>query len=383
MRQGLPCDVSINASEWRKLCNRNLAVWGPDAILREMDRFDTSRKKVSFFNAFAGLCAGAISAGAHGNEDFVGQVVTVAGKVLIRAESSQTMQLTFVKPGDKLKKGSILNTGSNGSVKLLMTDKTIIDLGPSSLFKVNEYQLNNTADRKVDVSVDYGQVRASVNQKVNPEKGKFTIRTKAATMGVRGTEFVVNAGLPPGTGPAAKPQTSITVMEGTVEVAGGGGGGSPVRVSQGMQLQQTTGGAPQVAQLNVQQMAQVRTEALQKDMTFLQAVVIEPSTGQNNGDRPSQEKVANKESGSSDGTSGEGGENVQGPAPASAPAEAPGNLTMAAVVENVSVSTAAVKPVQVTDLKLPGVMTGPMTPPQGVQIIQGLPRNIQVIFNPN
>lgn len=221
----------------------------------------------------------AASSNAHAaEEDYIARAVSVNGKVLMRGEGTGNAQMTFLKAGDKLYKGTILNTGSTGSVKLLMTDRTILDLGPSSLFKMNEYQLKAGAvgDRKVDMSLDYGTVRASVNEKITTDKGKFTIRTKAATMGVRGTEFVVNAGLPAkdSAGASAQPpKTSLTVMHGKVEVKDTNSpGAKPVAVTPGFQFAKSGDGPSSVAKLQAAEIAQVKAEAFQKDMTFMQAV---------------------------------------------------------------------------------------------------------------
>ncbi len=173
-------------------------------------------------------------ASAHAEE--AGKAVSVSGRVLVRTEDGKTQKMAFLKPGDTLGKGSVLNTSSVGAVKLLMTDKTILDLGPSTLFKVNEYKLNQGSDRNVDMEMSYGKIRASVNTPVGA-KGKFTIRTKAATMGVRGTEFIVSSDVASFMAPEAKAtkdgaknmemkeppknvvgKTEITVIKGSVNV---------------------------------------------------------------------------------------------------------------------------------------------------------------------
>src|SRR5690606_5618119 len=90
-------------------------------------------------------------------------------------------------------------------------------------------------DRKATMELEYGKVRALVKKSIGPN-GHFRIRTKSATMGVRGTEFVVLSDLmqvgfepvkddAPAAGegsPSAKPQSpqmKVVVLEGKVEVA--------------------------------------------------------------------------------------------------------------------------------------------------------------------
>ncbi len=298
----------------------------------------------------------------------VGQAVSVSGKVLVRNEKATNAQMSFLKPGDKFGESTIINTGSNGAVKLLMTDKTIVDLGPSSLFKVTEYKLNQGSDRKVDVSLDYGQIRASVNQPV-AEKGKFTIRTKAATMGVRGTEFVVSAALPPKAGePVPSTQTQVTVIKGRVDVSDLKTPNiAPVQVKAGMQFQKASLDATaKVSQLDAKQIQAVKAEAFQKDMTFLQAVAIEPESKQSSGNEK-------KEAG--------------GQPASSVPADGPNRgakQTLANLATAVESQTKAgsIAPT-VTDLKLPGVFGPQGTQPRPVDFIAGQPVNVRVQFNPN
>ncbi|MBC7690835.1 MAG: FecR domain-containing protein [Methylotenera sp.] len=232
-----------------------------------------------------------------------GKAVSVSGKVLVRNEADKIPQMKFLKSGDEISAGTILNTGSTGAVKLLMTDKSIIDLGPSTLFKMDDYQLNGGGDRKVTMSMDYGKMRASVNTPVGA-KGKYQVRTRAATMGVRGTEFIVASDLPssgqatqitpPGgagaadgkkspdgkTAQLATAQTQITVVHGIVEVKDEQKPRAPlVALKVGGQLTTANeqGRAAKVIQLSTADLTTVRQAAIQKDVTFLQAVTVDHS----------------------------------------------------------------------------------------------------------
>ncbi|MGE0615173.1 MAG: FecR domain-containing protein [Bacteriovoracia bacterium] len=226
-----------------------------------------------------------------------GQVVSLSGKVLIRNEANVGGKaMREVKAGDKIYKGDIVNTDSTASMKLLMTDKSVLDLGPSTLFKVDDYQLNKGADRKVDLSMSYGKIRASITQKL-AAKGQFKIKTKAATMGVRGTEFLVNAGVegpgPGGKGPkgaAAGGNTTVQVIEGLVAV-NTGAKKQAIPLAQGQALQAKIaapgekGRGPsatpvevKVAQMTKLEMKAAVSEVKVADNTFKAAVVIDNSS---------------------------------------------------------------------------------------------------------
>jgi hypothetical protein len=74
----------------------------------------------------------------------VGKVVSLTGKVMARIEakgqsSRKIPKVRFLKPADPVFREDVINTDSNGSVKILFQDQSIMDLGQSSLFKVEEF----------------------------------------------------------------------------------------------------------------------------------------------------------------------------------------------------------------------------------------------------
>ncbi len=245
------------------------------------------------------------------SDEAAGRVVSLSGKVLVRLESQDEAALRELKAGDSIRSGEIINTGSSGKVKLLMSDRTIIDLNSSTLFKVDEYELKGGKDRKVGLSIGYGKVRASVTQPVS-QPGKFMIRTKSATMGVRGTEFLISADfVESGASPTAQVQTQLTVLQGQVEMASAASPSSqPTLIQQGERfttqaivsgdrsgalpsagsVQTVTpttavsgvpSNAPQT--LSSSELAQSKTEAKVEDTTFKKSVQVEagnePSSG--------------------------------------------------------------------------------------------------------
>jgi hypothetical protein len=170
-----------------------------------------------------------------------GDIVSVEGAVFARSDQTQATNSTAraLKPGDSIYPQDVVNTSSDGRVKILMKDKSIVDLGPSSLFKVNHFDnKNGGTDRQVEVSLPYGSMRAAIAQKLTGA-GKFKVRTPSATMGVRGTEFIVTsqlgdmkqlsqmlnhpsaAQLPlPARSPASSAgATSVTVLQGQVDMS--------------------------------------------------------------------------------------------------------------------------------------------------------------------
>jgi hypothetical protein len=92
-----------------------------------------------------------------------------------------------LQPGDKIPEGTLIRTEAASGVKLLLPDRSIMDIGPNSKLRVEKAN----KEHEISAMLELGSVRSSVQKKTNP-KAKFTIRTKASVLAVRGTEFVVN-----------------------------------------------------------------------------------------------------------------------------------------------------------------------------------------------
>ncbi|MBI3556877.1 MAG: FecR domain-containing protein [Deltaproteobacteria bacterium] len=125
-------------------------------------------------------------------------------------------------PNDGIVQTDLVTTGADGSTKILFSDQTILDLGPSSSLKITEYALRQLENRTAVFNLLYGKLRALVNRKVG-ENGSVEVRTHDAAMGVRGTEFVINV---PPTGQDS--QTRVMVISGEVRVSPPGGGPSVI-----------------------------------------------------------------------------------------------------------------------------------------------------------
>lgn len=262
-----------------------------------------------------------------------GQVVSVTGKALFRSgnEASDAKGQTL-KVGDVIRQGDVINTSSSGSVKLLLQDKSILDIGPSALFDITQYKTNHGGDRNVDIQMPYGQVRAAITRKLEGG-GSFKIKTKTVTMGVRGTEFVVMAPLDevfkatekskpedkiagksdgtsakPGSTPAPSAnKTSVIVIQGNVDVeqkpeAGARNPASgklilPKKVSLSAGQKIVADSGPSAAPIKI--MA-VSTEELKQtvsvtkidDNTFKKSITIDTSTGKTDGGISNATQVA-------------------------------------------------------------------------------------------
>jgi len=110
-----------------------------------------------------------------------GEVMIVSSEIAVRA-----VQNMKVIPGDSIR------TGSNSSVGLIFEDDTVVSLGPGSEMGIDEF-LFDPAERQLSFvarmikgtfSFITGQIAKLAPQKV-------ILETPGATLGVRGTKFVV------------------------------------------------------------------------------------------------------------------------------------------------------------------------------------------------
>ena len=272
-------------------------------------------------------------------KEIAGEIVSVSGVAFIRPEKSTEplpKSPPRVRAGDNVYVGDVINTSSEAGVKILMRDKSIVDLGSSSLIKVDEDMQRHGNDRKAKLDLMFGKVRVAVTKKIEGD-GKFVVKTKGATMGVRGTEFSVTESIPASLSrgdksPEAiqekaspkKAETVVTVFQGKVDVASApkpkiegqvNSAPAPAVVSLTAGTQLTTGAsvpasAAQPVKLTEVQMSALKVETKIVDNTFAKAITIEPMNSSN-------------DSGANRSPASEGGGSSTGPVIAMVPKDLP------------------------------------------------------------
>ena len=117
----------------------------------------------------------------------IGKITAIKGEAsVLRATKTLPLQIGFI-----LKEKDTVNTGNNARVQIVFNDKTIISLGKNSHFDINEYLYDEQEPTKTKASFKMARgVFKSITGrigKINPKK--FKLKTKTATMGIRGTVF--------------------------------------------------------------------------------------------------------------------------------------------------------------------------------------------------
>ena len=124
---------------------------------------------------------------AHAAE-IAGVVKTLQGEARIdRSGMSLEAQVGIpVHAGDRIR------VGKTGSIGISMRDETLISLGPNSDLVIDGYAYNpTTREGKVETSILKGTLRyvTGLIAKLNP--GAVKVTTPTATVGIRGTDFIV------------------------------------------------------------------------------------------------------------------------------------------------------------------------------------------------
>lgn len=140
--------------------------------------------------AFALLLA---TAGTAWAGEPAGQIKRMQGEVSI----VRNQQVIAATPGLTVEAKDRLRTGKDGSVGMTTTDNSLISLGPNSQLVIEQYAFNQqTQDGNIGVRFLKGSfaVISGLLAKMQPAKAKYV--TPTATIGIRGTEFVVRIELP-------------------------------------------------------------------------------------------------------------------------------------------------------------------------------------------
>lgn len=123
-------------------------------------------------------------------EDYAGVVKTGKGTSSVE-RAGQQIALT---PGVQLKPGDTILTGDAGYVGITMRDDTLLTLGPRSSLRLDEYAFDaKTHDGNFLASLSRGVLSVVTGLIARRSPESFVVKTRISTMGVRGTEFIVEA----------------------------------------------------------------------------------------------------------------------------------------------------------------------------------------------
>ena len=118
----------------------------------------------------------------------VGQVQTAKGTVHVERDG----KLLPASVGMPIRQSDTLVTGADGSVGVTFSDNSLLSTGPNSVLVVDRYSFDSTTHAgRFDASLKKGTLAVVSGKMVKQSPDAMKVRTPAAIMGVRGTEFVV------------------------------------------------------------------------------------------------------------------------------------------------------------------------------------------------
>ena len=135
-----------------------------------------------------GLCAPAWGAE-------VGLVKTASGS----AQLQRGAERFAVQVGTPVQAADVIVTGADGAVGITFTDNSLVSVGPGSVFAIDKYTFDTTTHAgEFEGNLRQGRLAAVSGKMVKQSPESMKIRTPAAIMGVRGTEFIVQVDAPAG-----------------------------------------------------------------------------------------------------------------------------------------------------------------------------------------
>jgi hypothetical protein len=181
-----------------------------------------------------------ISQAAFASEQ-VGTVTQVEGDVQIFSHPSKQLQkesgthvlyedeyylVEPAKVGVHVELGNIIRTAPAAKARIIFDNGDQFNVGPATAFRIFWEKDARNAQTRMDLA--YGKIRGIV-EKGGP-RSRFQIRTKTATMGVRGTDFFIADG-------GADGGTEVSIIRGAVEVKSTAPHAKPIEVKQGYSVE--------------------------------------------------------------------------------------------------------------------------------------------------
>ena len=123
-------------------------------------------------------------------DEAIGQIKTETGTVsVMRAGKSRPIAI-----GEHVYRTDTLVTQARSSVGVTFADNSLMALGPFSKLSLDQFRFDTTTHAGAfDVTLHRGALAVKSGQIVRQTPEAMRVRTPAALLGVRGTEFVVRA----------------------------------------------------------------------------------------------------------------------------------------------------------------------------------------------
>ncbi len=140
----------------------------------------------------------------------IGTVTFIKGKVYrtkIAEQTSEELGVNF-----PILEKDIIQTAEKSAIKIQMSDSTIITLGQNSHFNFENFTAKSKSEREAAYALKMGKARVEVPVKLS--KGKLNFNTRTVSLGVRGTEFLMQQEIDKD----GNSKEQIALLEGEIEI---------------------------------------------------------------------------------------------------------------------------------------------------------------------
>jgi len=141
--------------------------------------------------------------------DFIGTIKNIRNDVFV-VRNFETLDSS---KGFKLMSKDIIVTGDKSKAKLVFKDNTRITVGKNSIFEIEDYLFDKTKNSRAKFKAKSGFFQAVTGKIGKISRDSFKLKTKTATIGVRGTVFE---------GQIGRKGESVKCVKGTIAISAKG-----------------------------------------------------------------------------------------------------------------------------------------------------------------
>jgi len=99
--------------------------------------------------------------------------------------------------GAAIQAGDLVTTGADGSVGITFLDNSLLSAGPNSVLAIDRFAFDSTTHQgSFESSLKRGTLAVVSGKLAKQSTDAMKVKTPAAVLGVRGTEFLVRTGDP-------------------------------------------------------------------------------------------------------------------------------------------------------------------------------------------
>lgn len=137
------------------------------------------------------VLAGAVAVATPAQAQEAGHVKVAKGAVTIERGG----QKLPAPVGAPVQAGDVVVTGADGSVGISFLDNSLLSAGPNSVLAIDRFAFDSTTHQGAfETSLKTGTLAVVSGKLAKQSPDAMKVKTPAAVLGVRGTEFLVRTG---------------------------------------------------------------------------------------------------------------------------------------------------------------------------------------------